>query len=104
MLSKFKLYEGNPKIIDNKYIVTDCSVGYKPGQKKASLHLPEDQELKGKWIYFVNRKDWSSTAHSVICIDHLEEKFTKRGKKRKNPTRYLDPVQFIMIQNPVSRS
>ena len=31
----------------------------------------------------MNRKDWSPTAHSVICIDHFEEKIIKSGKKCK---------------------
>ena len=34
----------------NKYVVTNCSIyiyiGYKTGQKKASFHFHEDQELK----------------------------------------------------------
>ena len=29
----------------------------------------------------MNRKDWLPTTSSVICIDHFEEKFVKRGKK-----------------------
>ena len=31
----------------------------------------------------MNRKDWSPTSQSVICIDHFDEKFIKRGKKCK---------------------
>ena len=65
----------------NKCFVLKCSTGYKTGQKKASFHFHEDQESKRKWVYFGNRKDWLPTAHSVICIDHFEEKFIKRGKK-----------------------
>ena len=80
----------------NKCVVTNCSTGYKTGQKKASFHFHEDQELKRKWIYFVNRKDWLSTAHSAICIDHFEEKFTKRGKKYQllSCGRYIQSVTF----------
>ena len=50
----------------NKCVVTNCSTGYKTRQKKASLHFHEDQQLKRKWIYFVNRKDRLPTAHSII--------------------------------------
>ena len=53
----------------HKFAVTNCSTSYKTGQKKASFHFHEDQELKRKWIYFVNRKDWLPNAHSVICIE-----------------------------------
>ena len=35
-------------------VVTNCSIGYKTGQKKASFDFVEDQELKRKLIYFVN--------------------------------------------------
>ena len=47
--------------------------GGKTGQKKAPLQFHDDQELKLKWIYFVNRKYWLPTAHSVICIDLFED-------------------------------
>ena len=57
----------------HKFSVTNCSTSYKTGQKKASFHFQEDQELKRKLIYFVNRIDWLPTVHSVICIDHFEE-------------------------------
>ena len=65
----------------NKCVVTICSTGYKTQQKKAQFHFHKDQELKRKLIYFVKRKDWLPTAHSVKCIDRFEEKFIKRGKK-----------------------
>ena len=66
----------------NKCVVTNCSTCYITGQKKASFHSNEDQELKWKLIYFVNRKDLLPTnTLSVICIDYFEEKFIKRGGK-----------------------
>ena len=58
----------------NKCVVTNCASGYKTGQWKALFYFHEDQELKRKWIYFLNRKVWLSSAHSVVCIDHFEEK------------------------------
>ena len=80
----------------NKCVATNCSTGYKTGQKKASFHFHEDQELKRKWIYFVNRKGWLSNAHSVMCIDHFEGKFIKRGKKYQllSFCRYIQSVSF----------
>ena len=65
----------------NKCVETNCSIGYKTVQKKASFHFHEDQELKRKLIYFVNRKDWLPTAYSVIGINHFGEKFIKCRKK-----------------------
>ena len=52
----------------NKSVRTNCSTSYKTGQKKASFHFHEDQELKRKWVYLVNRKDRLPNAHSIICI------------------------------------
>ena len=51
----------------------------------------------------MNRKDWLTTAHLVICIDHFVEKFIKGIKKCQllccgNCIQYL---QFIMTQNPI---
>ena len=67
--------------LTNALRVTSCYSDYRTGQKKASFHFSEPQELKRKWIYFMNRKDWLPTTSSVIRIDHFEEKFVKRGKK-----------------------
>ena len=53
---------------------TNCSAGFKTGQTKASFHFHEDQQLKRIWIYYCE-------SHSVICIDHFEEKIIKCGKK-----------------------
>ena len=64
----------------NKCPVTNCTSGYSAGLKKPSFHFPEDEELRKKWIYFINRKEWIPTKYSVICIEHLESKFVKFGK------------------------
>ena len=88
----------------NKCVVKNCSISYKTGQKKAWLYFHEDQELKRRWIYFVNRKDWSPTAHSAICIDHFEGKFIKRGKKFRLLCcgKYIHPVPtIVMTQGPI---
>ena len=34
------------KVMVNNSVVTNCSTGYKTGQKMASFHFLEDQELK----------------------------------------------------------
>ena len=63
----------------NKCVVTTCSTSYKTGQKKASFHFHEDQELKRKWIYLVNRKDWLLDTQSYVL--NFGENIIKRGKK-----------------------
>ena len=79
----------------NKCVVTNCTSGYATGLKKPSFLFPEDSELRKKWIYFVNRKDWFPTKYSVICIDHFEEKNLKRGKSRCKLIWELHPVPTI---------
>ena len=79
----------------NKCVVANCTTGYATGEKKPSFLFPEITELRSKWIYFVNRKDWIPTKCSVICIDHFEEKFIKRGKSRCKLRWELHPVPTI---------
>ena len=68
-IPKLKLYVESPKVMVNKLLhVTNCSTIYKTGQKKTPLHFHKDQELKPKRIYFVNRKDWLPTDHSVAIF------------------------------------
>ena len=59
----------------NKCVVDNCYTGHLTGPRKAIFSFPEDPDLRKRWIYFVNRKDWQPTKHSVICIDHFDEKY-----------------------------
>ena len=45
----------------NECVVTNCTSGYATGEKNPSFLFPEDEELRKKLIYFVNRKNWAST-------------------------------------------
>ena len=103
---KLRLYVESSNIMVNKCVVTNCSTGYKTGQRKASFYFHEYQELKRIQIYFVNHKKWLPSAHSVICIDQFEEKFIKCGKKCQllccgNCVQFLE---FITTQNPICHS
>ena len=66
--SKLKLHVESPKLMVVKCVVTNCSTSYKTRQEKASFQFHKDQELKRKWIYFVNCKDWLPNAHLVVCV------------------------------------
>ena len=44
--------------MDNKCVVTNCTNGYATSEKKPSF-FSEGEELRKKWIYFVNRKSWA---------------------------------------------
>ena len=66
----------------NKCAVTNCTSGYPKGLKKPSFfHFPEDVDLKKKWIYFVNRKEWTRTLNSIICAEHFESQYVKYSKR-----------------------
>lgn len=63
----------------NKWIVANYSAVYKSGERKSSFHFPEDPQLKRRWICFVNLH--LSLTKNSICIEHLEDRFIKRGRK-----------------------
>ena len=78
--------------------------------KKVELFFPDDPDLRIRWIYFVNRKDWQPTKYSVICINHFEEKYVQVGAKRSKllwnslpvPTKQVDTVSASsLLRTPV---
>ena len=42
--------------------------------------FPKKEDLKKRWVKFVNWKDWEPTSSSYICIKHFEEKYYEKGK------------------------
>ena len=59
----------------NKCAIFNCKTNYAGGAKDSTVSFPRDDNLRQKWIQFVNRKDWKWSKHSVICIYHFEEKY-----------------------------
>ena len=88
----------------NKCVVTNCFTGHLKGPKKTCFSFPDDADLRKRWIYFVNRKDWKPSKHSVICIDHFEEKYVKVGKQRCKLLWSLLPVPTIQVDTESSAS
>ena len=98
--SKVNVYVEISKVIVNTFVVTNCSTGYKTGQKKASFDFHEDQELKRRWIYFVNRKDWLCIqCVRIILKIKLFIKFQLLCCGN-----YILYLQFIVTQNPIRHS
>ena len=64
----------------NKFVVTNCTSGYATGEKNPPFLFPEDEELRKKWIYFINGKYWTPTEYYAVCIYHFHDKFIKHGK------------------------
>ena len=92
----------------NKCAVTNCTSGYKKDLKKPSFHFLKLWSKK-KWIYFVNRKEWTPTSNSAICVEHFESKYLKCGKRctlkwelHPIPTTHTDSISRpSLLRTPV---
>ena len=60
-------------VMPDKCCVVGCKTNYIDGPKNSVLYFPQDEELKKKWIRFVNRKNWTPTKHSVICAERFSD-------------------------------
>ena len=68
----------------NKCAAPKCTSGYTSNEKKqiAKFHFSlKNAELNKQCIRFVNRRDWLTKKHSVLCELHFEVKYLRRGKK-----------------------
>ena len=55
----------------NKCSVVGCKSGYKDGPGYPHFQFPRDQELKAKWLLFLNKPaDYEVTDNSFICLRH----------------------------------
>ena len=79
----------------DKCCIVGCESNYSGGSKKSVFYFPKDDDLKRKWVPFVNRKDWIPTKHSVICVDHFEEKYVARHTKKTLLKWNLSPTPSI---------
>ena len=59
----------------------NCTSGYTKGLNKAFFPFPWRCGGKKKWIYFVNRNEWTSISYLVISVKHFESKYIKYGKR-----------------------
>ena len=66
----------------DKCCIIGCKTNYIDGPKNSVFYFPQDEELKKKWIRFVNRKKWTSTKHSVICAEHFSDDLIISHKKK----------------------
>ena len=66
-------------------------------RKYNGIFFPKEEELKKRWIRFVNRKDWEPNSSSYICIKHFEEKHYEKDKtsKRYRLAMNVKPVPTI---------
>ena len=64
-------------------------------RKSHLLSFFQKEELRKKWIYFINRKNWAPAKYSVVCIKHFHDKFIKHGKSLCKLNWELHPVLTI---------
>ena len=63
-----------------KCCIVTCRSNYAGEECTKVFPFPKEEDLKKRWIKFVNRKDWVPTSLSYICIKDFEEKYYKKGK------------------------
>ena len=59
-----------------KCSVVHCRSGYSNGPSKVMFAFPKQDELRQKWVKFLNREAFTVTQSSRICIEHFEEKYS----------------------------
>ena len=72
-----------------KCCVVSCRSNYDV-DKEAVFSFPDElkeNDLRRRWIRFVNRKDWKPTASFFICRRHFEPKYVKKGEKKQGGCR-----------------
>ena len=83
------------KSMTNKCCVKDCKTGFKNGPKGSVFNFPKDKYLRSKWIKFVNRKDFTISSKTKLCIFHFEEKFIKQNDNRPRLIWKFHPIPSI---------
>ena len=81
----------------NKCCVVGCGLNYKGDERVPVFLFQSDEDIKNRWIKFVNGKDWQSTSYTVICIKYFENKFLKKDEHEKTLrlVKTLKPIQTI---------
>ena len=80
-----------------KCCVVNCRTNYTIEETNTVFSFPKDEDLRKRWIKFVNRKDWQPTSSSYICKKHFEPKYYKKGEtnNRYRLIKELKPVPTI---------
>lgn len=61
--------------------VPGCTNNYGTSKKDSNVSVfsfPKDQERRNHWLKCIHRECFVPSDHSVVCIDHFEEKFIIR--------------------------
>ena len=88
-----------------KCCTVNCRLNYTGEESTTVFSFPKEEDLKKRWIRFVNRKDWEPTSSSYICIKHSEEKYYEKGKTSKCLAMNVKPVPTIFgPKNVISKN
>jgi len=79
----------------NKCRVLGCTTNYQGHESAAVFKLPKNEEVKQRWIKFLNRKDVHELKNVFVCEKHFEEKYLKRNDDRVRLINSLFPVPTL---------
>ena len=83
-----------------KCCIVNCRSNHTGEESTAVFSFPKEEDLKKRWIRFVNRKDWESTSSSYTYVKHFEEKYYKKGKNSKRYRLAMNMKPVAAIFNP----
>ena len=78
-----------------KCSVVHCCSGYSNGPSKVMFAFPKQDELRQKWVKFLNREAFTVTQSSRICIEHFEEKYIIPHPSKTRLNMKLNPIPTI---------
>ena len=79
----------------NKCRVQGCKSNYQGHASAAVFKIPEDTELKQRWIKFLDRKDIHELKNVFVCEKHFAEKYLRRNNNRVRLINSLLPVPTL---------
>ena len=97
------LYKTFPKSIlrshylclSNALSYIDCHSGYSNGPSEVMFAFPKQDELRQKWVKFLNLEAFTITQSSRICIQHFDEKYIIPHPLKTRLNMKLNPIPTI---------
>ena len=78
-----------------KCSVVHCHSGYSNGPSEVMFAFPKQDELRQKWVKFLNREPFTITPSSRICIQHFEVKYIIPHPLKTRLNMKLNPIPTI---------
>ena len=78
-----------------KCSVVHCHSGYSNGPSKVMFSFPKQDELRQKWVKFLNREAFAVTHSSRMCIDHFELRYIIPHPLKTRLNMKLNPIPTI---------